>query len=129
MKTLCCVKPGSFDYADESMPQAKPGHSILQVKRIGICGTDLHAYEGTQPYFEYPRILGHELSATIFETSNDSGFEVGEAVTIIPYFNCGHCIACRNNKPNCCVSIKVFGAHQSPVVLLTPIHQNLILHF
>lgn len=111
MKTLCCVKPGSFDYADEPMPETKPGHSILQVKRIGICGTDLHAYEGTQPYFEYPRILGHELSATISDTGNDSGFEVGEAVTIIPYFNCGHCIACRNNKPNCCVSIKVFGVH------------------
>jgi len=93
------------------MPEPKTGHSILQVKRIGICGTDLHAYEGTQPYFAYPRILGHELSATIAETESSSGFSKGEAVTIIPYFNCGHCIACRNNKSNCCANIKVFGVH------------------
>ena len=63
--TLICTTPGSFEYADADMPELKPGHSILQLKRIGICGTDLHAFEGTQPYFNYPRILGHELAAVI----------------------------------------------------------------
>ncbi|HEX5152165.1 MAG TPA: zinc-binding alcohol dehydrogenase family protein [Parafilimonas sp.] len=111
MRSLSCTRPGTFNYIDGSMPIKTPGHSILQLKRVGICGTDLHAYEGTQPYFEYPRILGHEVSAIIKETENNSGFTVGEAVTILPYFNCGHCIACRNNKPNCCVHIKVFGVH------------------
>jgi len=111
MQSLTCIKPGAFNYSDQSMPVKTPGQSILEIKRIGICGTDLHAYEGTQPYFEYPRILGHELSAIIKETDSDSGFTVGEAVTIIPYFNCGHCIACRNGKPNCCVNIQVFGVH------------------
>jgi threonine dehydrogenase-like Zn-dependent dehydrogenase len=65
MKILSCIKPGLLEYSSSDIPKIKPGHSILEVKRIGICGTDLHAYEGTQPYFEYPRILGHELSATI----------------------------------------------------------------
>lgn len=111
MKVHSCIKPGLFEYLNADAPVTKKGHSILEVKRIGICGTDLHAYEGTQPYFEYPRILGHELSATIKETGSDSGFTTGEAVTIIPYFNCGHCIACRNNKPNCCVNLTVFGVH------------------
>ena len=93
------------------MPERKQGYAILQVKRVGICGTDLHAYEGTQPYFEYPRILGHELSAVVVDVDTTTGFTEGETVTILPYFNCGHCIACRRNKPNCCVDIKVFGVH------------------
>ncbi len=57
-----------------------------------------------------PRILGHELALSIVET-NAPGFLVGEMVTIIPYFNCGHCIACKMGKPNCCVEISVFGVH------------------
>lgn len=109
--TLVCTTPGSFEYADADMPELKPGHSILQLKRIGICGTDLHAFEGTQPYFNYPRILGHELAAVIAETEAGSGFAHGEAVTIIPYFNCGKCIACNSGKPNCCVQMAVCGVH------------------
>jgi 2-desacetyl-2-hydroxyethyl bacteriochlorophyllide A dehydrogenase len=86
-------------------------NAIIKIKRIGICGTDLHAFEGTQPYFSYPRILGHELSGELVSFDNAPGFVAGEAVTIMPYFNCGNCIACRNNKPNCCVNLKVFGVH------------------
>ncbi|SFP90029.1 zinc-binding alcohol dehydrogenase family protein [Parafilimonas terrae] len=111
MKSLICVEPGSIKLSDETLPTLQPGYALLKVKRIGICGTDLHAFEGTQPYFKYPRILGHEVSAVIEDVDPASGFEKGEAVTFIPYFNCGHCIACRRNKPNCCVNINVFGVH------------------
>lgn len=86
-------------------------NAIIKIKRIGICGTDLHAFEGTQPYFTYPRILGHELSGDLISFDNADGFIAGEAVTILPYFNCGKCIACRNNKPNCCANLQVFGVH------------------
>ncbi len=111
MKTLVCIQPGEFAYREADAPLARPGHSIIKIKKIGICGTDLHAYEGTQPYFEYPRILGHELSGDIVDLDHAPGFQPGEAVTIIPYFNCGSCIACRNGKPNCCTTIKVCGVH------------------
>lgn len=111
MLSLSCTQPGKFAFNNDAIPQRKKGQALLKVKRVGICGTDLHAYEGTQPYFQYPRILGHELSAVIEETDNDSGFSKGEPVTIIPYFNCGTCIACRRNKPNCCAHINVFGVH------------------
>jgi len=111
MKTLVCIKPGEFEYREMDAPLARPGQSIIKIRRIGICGTDLHAYEGTQPYFEYPRILGHELAGDLVDLDQAPGFAIGDAVTIIPYFNCGHCIACRNGKPNCCVSIKVCGVH------------------
>lgn len=111
MKTLTCTTPGIFDYTDTEIPQIPEGYSLLKIKRIGICGTDLHAYEGTQPFFNYPRILGHELAAEIVETPSDSGFEIGEAVTISPYFYCGKCIACRSGKTNCCAAINVCGVH------------------
>ena len=110
MKTWVCTQPGNFENKITNAPTQKNGYTILQIKRVGICGTDLHAYEGTQPFFNYPRILGHELSACIIETDNPD-FASGESVTIIPYFNCGKCIACKNGKPNCCEQLKVLGVH------------------
>lgn len=111
MNTLVCVTPGEFEYREAGKPDLVPGHTIIRIRRIGICGTDLHAYEGTQPFFNYPRILGHELAGEIVETDGAPEFSVGESVTFIPYFNCGKCVACRNGKPNCCTSIQVFGVH------------------
>ncbi|MCF2492470.1 zinc-binding alcohol dehydrogenase family protein [Dyadobacter chenhuakuii] len=111
MEVLVCTTPGEFAYQQAEKPALTPGNTIIKIKRIGICGTDLHAFEGTQPFFNYPRILGHELAGEIVETDGAPGFSVGEAVTFIPYFNCGKCIACRNNKPNCCTSIRVSGVH------------------
>lgn len=111
MKILSCISPGNFEYQTKETPILQPGHTIIAIKRIGICGTDLHAFQGTQPYFSYPRILGHELSGNIVAASDAPGFSIGEKVTIVPYFNCGTCIACINNKPNCCTQIKVCGVH------------------
>ncbi|NCI50558.1 zinc-binding alcohol dehydrogenase family protein [Sediminibacterium roseum] len=110
MRVLTCTTPGAFAYSHEDEPVLPAGHTMLRIKRVGICGTDLHAFEGTQPFFSYPRILGHEIAATIEETDRED-FEKGEAVTIIPYFNCGTCIACRSGKPNCCTQIRVCGVH------------------
>jgi 2-desacetyl-2-hydroxyethyl bacteriochlorophyllide A dehydrogenase len=111
MKTLTCLKPGEFAYADSSAPVLKPGHAIIKVKRIGICGTDLHAFEGTQPFFNYPRVLGHELAGEIMDIENHSEYRIGDLVSIIPYFSCGTCYACSQGKTNCCSSLQVFGVH------------------
>jgi 2-desacetyl-2-hydroxyethyl bacteriochlorophyllide A dehydrogenase len=113
MKTLVCTKPGEFSYEEGEMPVLQKGQAIIKIKRIGICGTDLHAFEGTQPFFEYPRILGHELAGELVAFDGAEGFEIGESVSFIPYpyFNCGECIACRSGLPNCCANIKVCGVH------------------
>ena len=110
MNTLICTQPGLLEYADQPVPAFTAGNTILRIRRIGLCGTDLHAFEGTQPYFTYPRILGHELAAEIVQTDN-ADFTEGETVTFIPYFNCGTCIACSNNKSNCCTAMQVCGVH------------------
>ena len=111
MKTLVCTEPGNFEYNDIERPQLEEGRAIIRIRRIGICGTDLHAFEGTQPYFSYPRILGHELAGELVEFDNAPDFKIGETVSFIPYLNCGNCIACRTDKPNCCVNLKVCGVH------------------
>ncbi|WP_121355671.1 zinc-binding alcohol dehydrogenase family protein [Flavisolibacter nicotianae] len=111
MKTLVCTKPGEFAYEEREKPVLQKGQAIIKIKRIGICGTDLHAFEGTQPFFEYPRILGHELSGELVAFDDAPGFQLGESVSFIPYFNCGTCIACRSGLPNCCANIKVCGVH------------------
>lgn len=111
MKTLVCTEPGQLHYQEGSMPVAEKGKVILEIKRIGVCGTDLHAFEGTQPFFNYPRILGHELAASVAYANGTPGFANGDPVTFIPYFNCGACIACRSGKPNCCAAIQVCGVH------------------
>ncbi len=110
MKVLVCKTPGELEYVEMNKPVPESGKTLLKVERIGICGTDIHAYEGTQPYFNYPRVLGHELALSIVET-DAAGFSVGQLVTLIPYFNCGHCVACKMGKPNCCVEMSVFGVH------------------
>jgi len=111
LKALFCYEPGKLEHRQVEAPAWQPGRAIVKIKRVGICGTDLHAFEGTQPYFSYPRILGHELAAELVEADADTGFSKGESVTILPYFNCGGCIACLRGKPNCCMHLAVCGVH------------------
>ncbi len=112
MKYIVCEKPGRFKLKEKSKPQKIEGQAILNVKKIGICGTDLHAYSGNQAFFTYPRILGHELAAEVIEiVENKQNIKVGDKVIVMPYISCGHCIACKNGKTNCCTDIRVLGVH------------------
>ncbi len=108
MQQWICHQPGTLSLQEAEMPQRTLGSSLLRVRNIGICGTDIHAFAGNQPFFSYPRILGHELAVEIVESDT---FKAGELATIIPYFNCATCGACTAGKPNCCENIQVFGVH------------------
>jgi len=111
MVTLQCSQPRKLEYRDQHKPELKKSHALIRIRRIGVCGTDLHAYEGTQPFLSYPRVLGHELAGELVAFDDAPGFKENEQVTFIPYFSCGKCIACRKGMPNCCVSIQVCGVH------------------
>lgn len=113
MHSLILQEPGRLVYADTPAPKAlQPGESLVRVGRIGICGTDLHAYRGRQPFFTYPRILGHELGVEVVETAGPAGgLKPGDRCSVEPYLNCGACIACRRGKPNCCTQLRVLGVH------------------
>lgn len=111
MRAVVCRKPGEI--ALEERPEARRGaaEALVAVRRVGICGTDYHIFEGSHPYLEYPRIVGHELSGEVLEAPPGSGLTPNERVVVNPYVSCGSCVACRKGKPNCCVRIVVLGVH------------------
>ena len=113
MKTIVLDRPGDFRLTETAHPGApQPGEALVKVHRIGICGTDLHAFRGRQPYFSYPRILGHELGVEVVEIgSGVTNVAVGDNCAVEPYLNCGTCIACRRGRVNCCTSLQVLGVH------------------
>jgi 2-desacetyl-2-hydroxyethyl bacteriochlorophyllide A dehydrogenase len=93
-------------------PQRGSDDVLVRPRTVGICGTDFHIYEGKHPYLQYPRVMGHELAVEVIEAPPGSGFAAGEVCVVNPYLSCGHCVACRAGKPNCCVNISVLGVHQ-----------------
>lgn len=111
MQYIVCDQPGSFSIREKEKPVRQPGQAMLKIKKVGICGTDIHAYGGNQAYFTYPRILGHELAAEVVEIDDHPNIGVGDRVAIMPYVSCGQCSACRKGKSNCCSSISVLGVH------------------
>jgi len=112
MLSITLEKPGQFIATDGPQPQPAAGDALVRVHRVGVCGTDLHAFAGKQPFFSYPRILGHELGVEVVDPGRDPhGLRAGDRCSVEPYLNCGRCSACRRGKPNCCAEIKVLGVH------------------
>jgi threonine dehydrogenase-like Zn-dependent dehydrogenase len=112
MLHIALEKPGAFVAGAEPEPTLRAGEALLRVHRIGVCGTDLHAFAGRQPFFEYPRILGHELGVEVLDPGSEpNGLQRGDRCSVEPYLTCGRCIACRRGKTNCCTELKCLGVH------------------
>jgi 2-desacetyl-2-hydroxyethyl bacteriochlorophyllide A dehydrogenase len=113
MKTVILDEPGRFRLIDTPAPPPPgPGEALVRVHRVGMCGTDLHAYRGKQPFFSYPRVVGHELGVEVLAVGpNDAGLAVGDRCAVEPYLHCGRCSACRRGKTNCCAALQVLGVH------------------
>jgi 2-desacetyl-2-hydroxyethyl bacteriochlorophyllide A dehydrogenase len=112
MRRVVLAEPFHLELRDVSAPAPAPGEALVRVRRIGVCGTDLHAFRGRQPYFTYPRVLGHEIAAEIVEVgANPDGLRPGDLCVVSPYLWCGTCIACRQGKTNCCTRLKLLGVH------------------
>jgi len=111
MLTVICNEPGSLTAIEREKPVRKPGEILIRIKRVGVCGTDLHIFSGNQPFLEYPRVMGHEFSGLVEETDSASDLDTGDVVYVMPYLSCGTCIACRQGKTNCCTRIQVLGVH------------------
>lgn len=114
MLSVILAEPGRFDTLDLPAPVPSADEVLVKVHRIGVCGTDLHAFAGRQPFFTYPRRLGHELGVEVVEpgpAGRAAGLVAGDRCAVEPYLNCGHCIACRRGRPNCCTSLRVLGVH------------------
>jgi 2-desacetyl-2-hydroxyethyl bacteriochlorophyllide A dehydrogenase len=113
VKAIRLEKPGHLVLTSIAPPASlETQEALVRVRRIGVCGTDIHAFDGNQPFFNYPRILGHELGVEVVEVGDPVGsLKAGDRCSVEPYINCGTCIACRRAKPNCCVNLQVLGVH------------------
>ncbi|WP_163580910.1 zinc-binding alcohol dehydrogenase family protein [Gracilibacillus saliphilus] len=113
MQVIRCEEAHQFKKVEQEMPSLATDKDVLiNIKYIGVCGTDIHAYNGVQPFFNYPRILGHELSGEVIELGSQvENVKNGDKVVVIPYMECGECVACRKGKTNCCTDMKVLGVH------------------
>jgi 2-desacetyl-2-hydroxyethyl bacteriochlorophyllide A dehydrogenase len=118
MKTVLLKNPREMVLTQTADPaRPGPGEALVRVHRVGVCGTDYHAFAGNQPFFTYPRILGHELGVEVLEigaldsTGNPQNVNVGDKCSVEPYVNCGSCIACRRGMTNCCTQMRVIGVH------------------
>jgi 2-desacetyl-2-hydroxyethyl bacteriochlorophyllide A dehydrogenase len=111
MNAVVCTAPGQLTLERRPRPHRDPGDVLIRIRRVGICGTDMHIFRGTQPFLAYPRVMGHELAGEVVE-SPEGGLPPGTPVYVMPYMSCGHCAACRKAKPNCCMNIQVLGVHR-----------------
>lgn len=113
MKTLVLREPGQIALDVSTEPAAPaPGEALVKVHRVGVCGTDIHAFRGKQPFFSYPRVLGHELGVEVLAVGEGvDNVKPGDRCSVEPYINCGTCVACRKGKGNCCTRIQVIGVH------------------
>ena len=110
MKQQLVTAPKSITFRDVPVPQPGPGQVLVKIKKIGVCGSDIHVYHGTHPYVTYPLTQGHEVSGQIVELGSDvTGLDVGQKVTIEPQVFCGRCYPCLHGKYNLCENLKVIG--------------------
>ena len=112
MKQIVLEAPGRFAVRHTSAPIPSSDRAIVQVRKVGLCGSDFHAFAGRHPAYIYPRILGHELSGIVVEVSvNDCGIRTTDSCAIDPYISCGSCRTCIAGRSNCCEYLKVIGVH------------------
>tara|TARA_B100000963_G_scaffold318880_1_gene300280 strand:+ start:4496 stop:5524 length:1029 start_codon:yes stop_codon:yes gene_type:complete len=111
MKAWQLTEPKSFVLLDVPEPKEPgPGEALIRTSRMGICGTDVSCYLGKFPFFDYPRIPGHELGVEVLAVGPEvSNVKVGDHCSVEPYLNCGACHACFKGQGNCCENLKVFG--------------------
>ncbi|HEY5825974.1 MAG TPA: zinc-binding alcohol dehydrogenase family protein [Cyclobacteriaceae bacterium] len=114
MNAIILIQPGKFEFAHQEINEnLDPDEVLLKVHRIGVCGTDLHAFRGKQPFFSYPRILGHELGVEVIKIGKEViDVKIGDRCALEPYFNMKEGQAFRNGKSNCGEHVSVFGVHE-----------------
>lgn len=114
MKALVITEAGRTAVADKPLPRPARGEVLLQVKRIGYCGSDLNTFRGYNPLVTYPRVPGHEIAAVITEVTDGvpAEFAPGLVTTVVPYTTCGTCPSCRRGRVNACRSNQTLGVQR-----------------
>jgi L-iditol 2-dehydrogenase len=104
------TEPGKIEFRDVEKPSVGDDQVLIEMKRIGVCGSDIHVFHGMHPYTGYPVVQGHEVSGVIAEVGNRvEDLAVGDKVTFTPQVTCGECYPCTHGMYHICESLKVMG--------------------
>lgn len=104
------TNPGKIEFREVGKPAILPDEVLIQTKRIGVCGSDIHVFHGLHPYTSYPVVQGHEIGAIIAEVGSAvKGFTPGDKVVFMPQVTCGECYSCRHGMHHICDKLKVMG--------------------
>jgi len=110
MQQAIMIQPGQIKFREIPLPQLQPDEVLIQVKRIGICGSDIHVYHGLHPYTSYPVVQGHEVSGVIAQVGKQvKGLSEADRVVFMPQVTCGECYPCRHGMYHICDNLKVMG--------------------
>ncbi|MBK8019977.1 MAG: alcohol dehydrogenase catalytic domain-containing protein [Chloroflexi bacterium] len=110
MKQAIMTAPGKIEFANVEKPTPKENEVILQTRRIGVCGSDIHVFHGLHPYTSYPVVQGHEISGVVADFGPGvTGLKVGDKITFMPQVTCGECYPCTHGMYHICEALKVMG--------------------
>lgn len=111
MKAAKLVEVGRFELAEIPVPEiTAPDDVLVQVKCVGICGTDLHIFKEGRADVKMPVIMGHELSGVVLDKGSAvHDLKAGDRVVLDPVFACGECRTCRSGHPNVCSHVRCYG--------------------
>ena len=116
MRVALLETEGRLVLTEEDVPDIKaPDQILIQVKAVGVCGSEVHAFVGTHPFRKAPTVLGHEASGVVTAVGGAvSAFRPGDRVIVDPQWTCGECAYCRSGDINLCPSKVVLGTPAWP---------------
>jgi 2-desacetyl-2-hydroxyethyl bacteriochlorophyllide A dehydrogenase len=110
MRQAVMTKPGHIEFREVAEPVPGPGEILLRVKKIGVCGSDIHVWHGLHPFTPYPVVQGHEFSAVVEAVGEGvTTVRPGMKATSAPQQVCGVCNPCKRGDYNICDGLKVRG--------------------
>jgi L-iditol 2-dehydrogenase len=110
MRQAIMTAPGKIEFREVAVPVPAKGEVLIRMKKIGVCGSDIHVYHGKHPYTSYPIVQGHEVSGVVEKVGEGvTGLAKGDAVTLQPQVTCGKCYPCRHGAYHICDTLKVLG--------------------
>ncbi|MDQ8736198.1 zinc-binding alcohol dehydrogenase family protein [Paenibacillus sp. LHD-38] len=113
MKAIEVIRPGEIHIINrENYGKPAADEVIIKMKAAGICGSDIHIYNGHSAFAVYPNIMGHELAGEIVEVGESvTHLQKGDKAVVNNVLSCGTCYACSIGRENVCREVKVLGVH------------------
>jgi L-iditol 2-dehydrogenase/threonine 3-dehydrogenase len=110
MRQAVMTEPGKIEFGEVQEPKAGAGEILLRIKRIGVCGSDIHVYHGKHPFTPYPVVQGHEYSGVVEAVGEGiEDVKPGILATARPQLICGKCGPCRRGDYHVCEELRVQG--------------------